>query len=262
MSKNFILAILLACIWFFFYHNQEPGWKDSFAQGSYFIIEVEPGGDAIADKKNIKRIKEFYEYRFKEVGVKKQQRVIKAINERKVVIQLPYIPLSDSVTKFLFEAVADLEFKLIEDNPVLLKAALEGNIPAGLTLEYFKDGEPILFSSGVILDESNIKDATVEAGGASFNTPVVMLRFNKKGARDFAKITGDNIGSRLAIILDGEILSAPKIREPVVNGRVQITGQFTMEEAGLLALSLRAGALPGFKLVESGNLTKKLWAGK
>ncbi|MEW5907584.1 MAG: protein translocase subunit SecD [Patescibacteria group bacterium] len=74
--------------------------------------------------------------------------------------------------------------------------------------------------------------------------PYVSLTFNDEGARIFAQITKDNIGKRLAIFLDGAPISIPVIREEIPNGKAQITGQFTAQEAKLLVQRLNSGALP------------------
>jgi len=74
--------------------------------------------------------------------------------------------------------------------------------------------------------------------------PVVTTVFNSLGAREFARMTSENVGKRFAIILDGKVLSAPVIQEPITGGRGQISGGFTIQEAKDLSTMLRSGALP------------------
>jgi len=74
--------------------------------------------------------------------------------------------------------------------------------------------------------------------------PVVNFRFDTRGARKFGDVTTENVGRVFAIVLDGEVISAPVIREPILGGSGQISGNFTVESANNLALLLRAGALP------------------
>jgi SecD/SecF fusion protein len=74
--------------------------------------------------------------------------------------------------------------------------------------------------------------------------PVVSFRFDNAGAKRFAKVTKENVGRALAIVLDGKVLSAPVIREPILAGQGQISGDFSVEEAAMLSALLRAGALP------------------
>jgi len=74
--------------------------------------------------------------------------------------------------------------------------------------------------------------------------PVVNFRFNTSGARKFAKVTQENVGKPFAIVLDNQVISAPVIREPILGGSGQISGNFTVQSANDLAILLRAGALP------------------
>jgi protein-export membrane protein SecD len=74
--------------------------------------------------------------------------------------------------------------------------------------------------------------------------PVVSFRFDASGARKFGKVTTENVGQLFAIVLDGKVISAPRIREPITQGSGIISGNFTVESANELAVLLRAGALP------------------
>ena len=88
-----------------------------------------------------------------------------------------------------------------------------------------------------------VADARVRPG-SSIEGPYVELVLNDRGARLFEKITGENVGRRLAIVLDNTVYSAPTIRERISGGRASITGSFDIKEARDLAIVLRAGALP------------------
>ena len=80
--------------------------------------------------------------------------------------------------------------------------------------------------------------------GSSVNRSYVSMTFDARGARIFERVTSENVGRRLAIVLDGKVQSAPVIRERIGGGRAVITGSFTLDEARDLAIVLRAGALP------------------
>ena len=83
------------------------------------------------------------------------------------------------------------------------------------------------------------------------NETVVSFTLDRVGAKKFAKATTSGVGKNLAIILDGKIISAPSVREPIVGGSGQITGGFTFQTATDLALLLRSGALPApMKIIE------------
>jgi SecD/SecF fusion protein len=74
--------------------------------------------------------------------------------------------------------------------------------------------------------------------------PVINFRFNQAGARKFGNFTKDNVGRPFAIVLDGKVLSAPVIREPILGGSGQISGNFTVDSSNRLAVQLRSGSLP------------------
>jgi preprotein translocase subunit SecD len=74
--------------------------------------------------------------------------------------------------------------------------------------------------------------------------PIVSLQFNDSGKSLFADLTAKNVGKRVAILLDGAIITAPTVQEPITDGKAIISGQFTIEEAKILATRLNAGALP------------------
>ena len=91
--------------------------------------------------------------------------------------------------------------------------------------------------------------------------PAVSLVFTKEGGEKFAKITGDNIGKPVAIILDNEVVSAPNVQEKIIGGTAQITGSFTLDEAKKLSIQLNAGALPvSVKVIEERTIGATLGA--
>jgi SecD/SecF fusion protein len=101
---------------------------------------------------------------------------------------------------------------------------------------YMLNKDPEL-TGGVITDaQSNIDPST--------SAPVVSMQMNSEGAREWARITGSNVGKRCAIVLDGGVYSAPVIQGKIPNGSSQISGSGNMEEAKLLEIVLKAGALP------------------
>jgi preprotein translocase subunit SecD len=99
------------------------------------------------------------------------------------------------------------------------------------------------------LDESNVVGALVSIDPAT-GKHGVNIRFDAEGADAFARLTAENVGERIAIVIDGEVLTAPIVREPISGGRVQISGNFTGEEANGLAVALAGGQLPvPFRLI-------------
>ena len=93
-----------------------------------------------------------------------------------------------------------------------------------------------------VLNGMDLKDAKATMGNG--NRPTVNLEFTDEGAKKFADVTARNVGTQIAITLDGEILTNPVVQEAITGGRAQITGERTMEDANHLAILLRSGSLP------------------
>jgi len=161
----------------------------------------------------------------------------------RILIQLPGVTDANRA-KSLIGKTALLEFKLVDDKNSL-DEALRGNIPAGSVIAHgaARRGEVYLLKEKALLSGDALESARVEIGDR-FGAPHVSMRFNSQGARDFERITGENVKKQLAIVLDGIVYSAPVIRDRIAGGQAIIEGSFTMEQARDLAIVLRAGALP------------------
>ena len=108
----------------------------------------------------------------------------------------------------------------------------------------FEDGsEEAIVSKRIILSGNNLIDAQPSMDTQA-NETVVSFTLDRVGAKRFGKATTSGIGKRLAIVLDGKIISAPVIQDAIIGGAGQITGGFTFQSATDLALLLRSGALP------------------
>lgn len=167
--------------------------------------------------------------------------------DRRLLVQLPGVTDRERAREILGRT-AHLEFRMVEEDPELNRRALAGDIPAGYELKEHTprrgELERILVEVEPVLTGGMLVDATTEFSQEAFGQPYVSLVFNAEGSRKFAEVTRMNIGRRLAIVLDGEIHTAPVIREMIPSGRAQITGNFSVEEARDTAIVLRAGALP------------------
>lgn len=121
------------------------------------------------------------------------------------------------------------------------------------SLFYNLDREPLIRGEQLV-------DANA-AFDSQTGAPVVNFRFNTTGARIFAEVTQQNVNRQFAIVLDDQIISAPRINEPILGGSGQISGGFTVEEANNLAILLRAGALPArLQIVEERSIGPGLGA--
>ncbi|MFA5224547.1 MAG: protein translocase subunit SecD [Candidatus Omnitrophota bacterium] len=177
------------------------------------------------------------EFGVRETSIQKQ-------GEDEIVVQLPGVTDRERAIDIIGKT-AMLEFKVVSDDPVKLKDALAGNIPAGYELKYtLDDNMPLLVEKKAALVGDTLTNAEVRFDQSQFNEPIVSLKFNAEGAKKFAEVTAANVGKSLAIVLDGKVQSAPRIREAIPSGEAVITGRFDADTAQDLALVLRVGALP------------------
>ncbi|MBI4796613.1 MAG: preprotein translocase subunit SecD, partial [Deltaproteobacteria bacterium] len=198
-----------------------------------------------------------------------------------IVVQLPGIQDPQRALD-LIGKTAQLEFKLVDDQTslnlteLIEQATKQGKLKPGYTREELNQAladkippddeiyieksidresgrltsKPLLLKKKILLTGDAIKSAAVRIGDS--NLPYVSVDFNRRGAAEFARITGENVKRRMAIILDGVVRSAPVIQERIGGGKAQITGSDTPEEAHDLAIVLRAGALPAtVKIVQN-----------
>ena len=191
-----------------------------------------------------------------------------------IVVQLPGVKDPERALSLIGQT-AQLEFKLLDEESALdpwqlvsqaqnsgkwqwgesrkkLNLALQNQLPEGTEIYFERNVDkqtgretqtPLLIKSQVMMTGEMVKNAQVRVGG-SFNEPYVGLDLTGRGGRIFAQGTEKNVGKRFAIILDEVVRSAPVIREKILGGSAQITGNFTYEEATDLAIVLRVGALP------------------
>jgi preprotein translocase subunit SecD len=167
--------------------------------------------------------------------------------EDRIVVQVPGLD-DPAALKALLGQTAKLEFKLV-DVAAPPSDVARGIAPPGSEIVPYADpaeggGVPAIAVRrlGGIKGDS-LTDA-VQTFEQQTNSPVVSITFDQQGGAKFAKLTSENVNKPFAIILDGKVLSAPNINEPILGGQAQISGNFTVESANQLAISLRSGALP------------------
>ena len=170
--------------------------------------------------------------------------------ENRILIQLPGVQDPERA-KALIGKTALLEFKLLDERADVDRAVKEGP-PEGDEVLYQRrvDKEtkqesriPFVVQKKTLLTGADLSTARVSIDQTT-SEPHVSVELNAAGAKAFADLTEANVNKRLAIILDGNVHSAPVIRERIPSGQAQITGGFTSAEATDLAIVLRAGALP------------------
>jgi SecD/SecF fusion protein len=169
--------------------------------------------------------------------------LIQRQGDDRILVQVPGLQDPQRL-KDLLGQTAKLTFQMV-DPTMSAEDALNSRPPAGSEVLYSQDDPPApyLIENRVIVSGENLVDAQA-AFDQQTNEPLVSFRFDTKGAQRFGQATQLNVGRPFAIILDNEVISAPVIREPILQGTGQISGNFTVEGANDLAVLLRAGALP------------------
>ncbi|WP_046863396.1 protein translocase subunit SecD [Microvirga massiliensis] len=151
----------------------------------------------------------------------------------RILVQVPGLQDPQRLKEILGRT-AKLEFRLVADQPT-------GDVD--LLPSRDAGGQRIPVERRVIVEGADLTDAQ-PAFDQRTNEPIVNFRFNIRGAQRFGQATTENVGRPLAIVLDNEVISAPRIQTPITGGAGQISGRFTVQQANDLAVLLRAGALP------------------
>ena len=175
--------------------------------GTHVVLEAEDTPEAPVNHDAMERVLHIMEKRVNELGL--TEPMIQLQGERRIIIELPGIKDPDKAIAVIGKT-AMLEFKDEEGNTVLTG--------------------------------TDLKDAKEQTDQQ--NQHLVSLDFSDEGGKKFAELTTKNVGRRIAILLDGEVLTAPNVKEPITGGKAVITGQRSLEEAHNLAILLRSGALP------------------
>lgn len=175
--------------------------------------------------------------RIDELGTKEP--VIQAQGTSRIVVQLPGLQNPEYV-KTLLGKTAKMSFHLV-DSAARASDAKRGMLGGKYKVAYGEMGEPYVITRKPVVGGENLVDAqpSFQNGEA-----VVSFKFNSLGGKKFGEVTKNNIGERLAIVLDNEVISAPTIQSAIMGGSGVITGNFTVKSANDLALLLRSGALP------------------
>ena len=186
--------------------------------------------------------------------------IIQRQGNDRILVQVPGLQDPQRLKDILGQT-AKLTFQMV-DQTMPVQEAIKGRPPAGSTVLYSADDPPVpyLIEDRVIVSGENLVDAQATFDQRT-SEPVVSFRFDSKGAQRFGQATQQNVGKLFAIVLDDQVISAPQIREPILGGTGQISGNFTVESANDLAVLLRAGALPAtLTIVEERTVGPSLGA--
>ena len=239
----FILGIVGLCAFYTFPLAKRINLGLDLQGGMHLLLKVDTSHlEPQAKLDACDRAVEIIRNRIDEFGVRETSIQKQGVDE--IVVQLPGITDRQRAID-LIGKTAMLEFKIVSNDANKLKDAIAGNIAEGFELKYTPDeNEPLLLEKKAVLVGDALTNASVRFDQSQFNEPIVALQFNAVGAKKFAEVTAANIDRRLAIVLDGKIQSAPRIREAIPSGEAVITGRFDVQAAQDLALILRVGALP------------------
>jgi preprotein translocase subunit SecD len=208
------------------------------------LITLQMTEQAIRDRRSaaIEQSIEIVRRRIDETGVREP--TIQRQGDERILVQLPGVDDPDRVKRLLGKT-AKLAFHLVDERQT---PSLAGRVPPGSVQmpsadEVGSDGRPRMY---LLKKRVMISGDTLIDSQPTFqdNQPVVSFRFDTVGGKRFGKATTENVNKLFAIVLDGKVISAPVIREPILGGSGVISGNFSVQGAQDLALLLRAGALP------------------
>ncbi len=185
--------------------------------------------------------------------------------EDRILVQVPGLSDPQRLIKLL-GTTAKMTFQLVDDSADPAQAE-KGIVPIGDQLLKFAPNkdvpvtpEPLVVERRVLVAGDRLTDAQQSFDPQSGQADVV-FKFDTVGAREFGDATKNNVGKRFAIVLDNQIIEAPKIIDPILAGSGDITGNFTVQSATDLSVLLRAGALPApLRVIEQRTVGAELGA--
>ena len=235
-------------------------WNIDVEDGSRFVLTPTQSGIEQAVDDAMDTATEVVRKRIDALGTR-EPTIIRQGSDR-IVVQVPGLK-DPQALKNLLGQTAKLEFKLV-DTIAMPSDIAQGIAPPGSQIvpnaNPAKDGPAIAVKRlGGIKGDQLIN--AQQSNDQQTNEPVVSIQFDQQGGAKFAKLTTENVNRPFAIILDGKVISAPNINEPILGGSAQISGSFTTESATQLAIALRSGALPvDLRVIEERSVGPDLGA--
>ena len=244
-------------------------WTIEVRDGTRFIVTQTNAGLDQAVKQAMADAREVVDPRINALGTLEPTIVLEGRN--RILVEVPGLKDPEAL-KALLGKTARLEFKLVDIAANAAQIAA-GNPPIGSEILPYPDAPPGLPYVAYPTREGQkpmiaLKRQTIVSGDQLIDAKqefdqnqqvVVGFTFDSQGGRRFAQTTQQNTGKPFAIIVDGQVISAPNINEPILGGRGQISGGFTVESANELAIALRSGKLPvALKVVEERTVSAEL----
>jgi preprotein translocase subunit SecD len=227
---------------------------DIYGEDDVLVLTLSEAERAATNDRTVKQALEIIRRRIDEVGTREP--TIQRQGSLRILIQVPGIG-SAAELKELIGTTAQLTFQ-----PVIGPAS-DANTDPGFGNELLpsldESGRFYILDAAPVVTGEDLVDA--QPSFDQNGRPAVNFRFNPSGARRFGDYTAENIGAPFAIVLDGEVISAPVIQSHIPGGSGIITGSFSVEESSNLAILLRAGALPaGLDFLEERTIGPELGA--
>ena len=223
--------------------KQENVPLDVAAEGSVLTVQYSEDALSALKRQAVQQSLEIVRKRIDELGTKEP--LIQQQGDARIVIQLPGVQ-DPAEIKALMGKTAKMTFHLVDEETTPQMAQM-GKLSADSMLMSGEETGYIVLKRSVVVGGESLEDA--KGSYDEQGRPAVSFSFKSAGAKKFGNATRENVGRRLAIVLDGQVISAPTINSPITGGRGIITGNFTVQSANDLALLLRSGALPAPLLV-------------
>jgi preprotein translocase subunit SecD len=222
--------------------------------GADVVVRLSEAEQRATDERTVRQALEIIRRRIDEVGTREP--TIQRQGADRILIQVPGIG-SAAELKDLIGTTAQLTFQ-----PVVSRTGNRDENPGPgneILPSIDEPGTFYILERAPVVTGEELVDAQPDFD--QNGRPAVSFRFNPTGARKFGDYTADNIGNPFAIVLDGEVISAPVIQSHIPGGSGIITGNFTVEQSTQLAVLLRAGALPaGLEFLEERTVGPELGA--
>ncbi len=236
-------------------------WTIQVLDGNRFVLEQTSAGLELAIDNAMESATEVVRKRIDALGTR-EPTIIRSGDER-IVVDVPGLK-DPQALKDLLGQTAELEFKLV-DQGALQSDIQQGIVPPGSEIVPGAPGSDYEGQQLAVRRLGGVRGDSLTNAQASndsqTNEPVVNITFDTQGGARFARLTSENVNKPFAIILDGQVLSAPNINEPIYGGTAQISGGFTTDTANQLAIALRSGALPvDLTVIEESSISAELGA--
>ena len=226
---------------------------DQRVDGTRLILSLSPTALTDLATKAVGQSVSIVRRRIDETGV--NEPVVARQGHDRILVELPGVSDPDRI-KRLLGSTAKMTFRLVAPEGALADAETE-LLPHA---ERGQESERIAVRRHIEVDGANLTKASAGQDSRTGEW-VVHFGLDRIGAKRFADVSTRHVGEPFAIVLDGKVISAPVIREPIIGGQGQISGNFSVQDANDLAVLLRAGALPApLTVVEERSIGPSLGA--